>query len=699
MMLFKSRIKWIVLLVLMLSTGSLVVHLSITKFSATNLVQFTPVPALRLDFPSSPGSKRVITVRNKKLWGPVKPLESLQPYANPRITYPAPSENNNGYIYAKLYGGFSKIRSSICDLVTISRLLNATLVIPEIQDSLRSKGISNKFKSFSYLYDEDQFIASLKNDVRIVKSLPANLRAARKRNEFPIFKPKISATISFYIKEILPKLRKSKVIGLILADGGCVQSVLPPSMAEFQRLRCRVGFHALQFRQDLKVLGHRIVERLVSSLFPFPVLHHQDDVHSELIQYRRAQLIKRGMLTDKLSVDSHIRRDNGSCPLMPEEVGLLLRAMGYRPNTIIYVAGSETFGGQRLLIPLRAMFSNLVDYTSFCSKQELSDLLGPETLLPPNPFKVPAAKSDAQLKEEWKRAGPRPRPLPPPPDRPIYQHEKEGWYGWITETDTEPEPSPADLRMQAHRLLWDALDYIVSLEADTFFPGFNNDGSRWPDFSSLVMGQRLYESPASRTVRPDRQACHNLDPSNLQNLPACLISYNASEGSWFYCMMPRYTRGHKIMKLKRIIQESFKLIRDDMYHPKYNWTISVREHLNKSFGVDGVARQSQLSKPASFLSHPFPECSCRMPSSVGVPTMLKDKQGRVVFGGEDECPKWMQSNQESAVVESGAAAEGGSNEDAESEYENEFVETQDLDASKSSLTLAIDQDDEWDPND
>ncbi|CAN1124877.1 Protein EMBRYO SAC DEVELOPMENT ARREST 30 [Linum perenne] len=359
------------------------------------------------------------------------------------------------------------------------------------------------------------------------------------------------------------------------------------------------------------------------------------------------------MLTDKLSVDSHIRRDNGSCPLMPEEVGLLLRAMGYRPNTIIYVAGSETFGGQRLLIPLRAMFSNLVDYTSFCSKQELSDLLGPETLLPPNPFKVPAAKSDAQLKEEWKRAGPRPRPLPPPPDRPIYQHEKEGWYGWITETDTEPEPSPADLRMQAHRLLWDALDYIVSLEADTFFPGFNNDGSRWPDFSSLVMGQRLYESPASRTVRPDR----------------------------------------------RIIQESFKLIRDDMYHPKYNWTISVREHLNKSFGVDGVARQSQLSKPASFLSHPFPECSCRMPSSVGVPTMLKDKQGRVVFGGEDECPKWMQSNQESAVVESGAAAEGGSNEDAESEYENEFVETQDLDASKSSLTLAIDQDDEWDPND
>ncbi|CAI0433075.1 unnamed protein product [Linum tenue] len=677
-LLFKSRIKWIVLVVLMLSTGSLIVHLSITKFSATNLIQYTAVPALSFDLPTaSPGSKRVIPARNKKLWGPVKALESLQPYANPRTIYPVPSEKSNGYIYAKVYGGFSNIRSSICDLVTISRLLNATLVIPEIQDSLRSKGISSKFKSFSYLYDEDQFIASLKNDVRIVKTLPENLKAARKRNEFPVFKPKSSATPSFYIKEILPKLKKSKVVGLILADGGCMQSVLPPSMGEFQRLRCRVAFHALQFRQELQVLGRRIVDRLQGLDQPYIAYHpglmrdtlaHHGcaelfqascssklpchlDVHTELIQYRRAQLIKRGVVTDKLSVDSHIRRDNGSCPLMPEEVGLLLRAMGYRANTIIYMAGSETFGGQRLLIPLRAMFANLVDYTSFCSKQELIDLLGPEPLLPPNPFKLPPGKSDEQLKEEWKRAGPRPRPLPPPPERPIYQHEKEGWYGWITETDTEPDPSPADLRMQAHRLLWDALDYIVSLEADVFFPGFNNDGSGWPDFSSLIMGQRLYEKASSRTFRPDRKT----------------------------------------------IQESFKSIRDDMYHPKFNWTISIREHLNKSFGEDGFAWQSLKSKPASFLSHPFPECSCRMPPSAAaaeVPTILKKD--------EDECPKWMMQNNNQDGSSEAVAGEGAaSNEDTELEYENETKEAQDdSDASsKSSLTLAINQDDEWDPND
>lgn len=188
----------------------------------------------------------------------------------------------------------------------------------------------------------------------------------------------------------------------------------------------------------------------------------------------------------------------------PFQVGILLRALGYPPKTIIYLAGSEIFGGQRVLIPLRAMFANLVDRTSLCSKEELLDLIGPESPLPEDLSGLLPAKSDKQLKEEWNKAGPRPRPLPPPPGRPVYRHEKQGWYGWITENDTEPSPSTMDLRKQAHRLLWDALDYIVSVEADAFFPGFQNDGSRWPDFASLVMGQRLYESAASRTYRPDR---------------------------------------------------------------------------------------------------------------------------------------------------------------------------------------------------
>jgi hypothetical protein len=36
-------------------------------------------------------------------------------------------------------------------------------------------------------------------------------------------------------------------------------------------------------------------------------------------------MIKRGIVSEELSVDSHLRRENGSCPLMPEEVCSILK--------------------------------------------------------------------------------------------------------------------------------------------------------------------------------------------------------------------------------------------------------------------------------------------------------------------------------------------------------------------------------------
>nr|GEY10885.1 protein embryo sac development arrest 30-like isoform X1 [Tanacetum cinerariifolium] len=50
-------------------------------------------------------------------------------------------------------------------------------------------------------------------------------------------------------------------------------------------------------------------------------------------------MIKQKIIHDELHVDSFIRKANGSCPLMPEEVGFLFRAMGYPPTTRIYLAG------------------------------------------------------------------------------------------------------------------------------------------------------------------------------------------------------------------------------------------------------------------------------------------------------------------------------------------------------------------------
>lgn len=107
-------------------------------------------------------------------------------------------------------------------------------------------------------------------------------------------------------------------------------------------------------------------------------------------------------------------------------------------------------------------------------------------------------------RDTWKTSGPRPRPLPPPPARPKYPYNMEGWWGWVAESDNEPVSTVMELRMNAHKLLWEAIDYTICVEADVFVPGFDRDGMGRPNFASLVMGHRLYQSAASKTFRLDR---------------------------------------------------------------------------------------------------------------------------------------------------------------------------------------------------
>ena len=58
-------------------------------------------------------------------------------------------------------------------------------------------------------------------------------------------------------------------------------------------------------------------------LILFGTISTHQDLHTELIQYRRAHMIKRGHVKGNLSVDSELQWKNGACPLMPEEVDLI----------------------------------------------------------------------------------------------------------------------------------------------------------------------------------------------------------------------------------------------------------------------------------------------------------------------------------------------------------------------------------------
>jgi hypothetical protein len=52
-------------------------------------------------------------------------------------------------------------------------------------------------------------------------------------------------------------------------------------------------------------------------------------------------------------------RRSGQCPLSPSEVGLVLQALGFGNDTIVYVASGELFGGPPALAELKRRFSNL----------------------------------------------------------------------------------------------------------------------------------------------------------------------------------------------------------------------------------------------------------------------------------------------------------------------------------------------------
>ena len=65
-------------------------------------------------------------------------------------------------------------------------------------------------------------------------------------------------------------------------------------------------------------------------------------------------------------------RRQGRCPLTPEEVGLMLRALGFGSDVHIYVASGEVYGGEQTLAPLKELFPNFHSKDSLASEEELA---------------------------------------------------------------------------------------------------------------------------------------------------------------------------------------------------------------------------------------------------------------------------------------------------------------------------------------
>ncbi|XP_062074755.1 O-fucosyltransferase 29 [Humulus lupulus] len=308
----------------------------------------------------------------------------------PRFAPATRQRFSNGYLLIATSGGLNQQRTGITDAVVVARILNATLVVPELDHHSFWKDDSD----FVDIFDVNWFIASLAKDVTIVKRVPDKVMRSMEKPPYTMRVPRKSAP-DYYLEQVLPILLRRRVVQLTKFDYRLANDL----EEELQKLRCRVNHHALKFTKPIQELGHKLVKRMRKMAGRFIAVHLRfepdmlafsgcyygggDKERGELGEIR-----KRWETLPELSADGERKR--GKCPLTPHEVGLMLRALGFANDTFLYVASGEIYGGEETLRPLRELFPNF--YTK--------EMLANEELKPFLPFSSRLAAIDYIVSDE-----------------------------------------------------------------------------------------------------------------------------------------------------------------------------------------------------------------------------------------------------------------------------------------------------------
>ncbi|KAH8496019.1 hypothetical protein Peur_055286 [Populus x canadensis] len=291
---------------------------------------------------------------------------------------------SNGYIYVEANGGLNQQRTSICNAVAVAGFLNATLLIP----NFHYHSIWRDPSKFEDIYDEDYFISTLENVVRVVDKIPEYLMERYDNNMTNVqnFRVKAWAPVQYYRDVVLPKLLEERVIR-ISPFANRLSFDVPPAV---QRLRCLANYEALRFSNPILTMGETLVarmkERSASHGGKYVSIHLRfeedmvafsccvfDGGEQEAKDMKEAR--ERGWKGKFTKPGRTIRpgaiRLNGKCPLTPLEVGLMLRGMGFDKNTHIYLASGKIYNSEKYMAPLLEMFPNLLTKDMLALDEEL----------------------------------------------------------------------------------------------------------------------------------------------------------------------------------------------------------------------------------------------------------------------------------------------------------------------------------------
>ncbi|OWM64019.1 hypothetical protein CDL15_Pgr006389 [Punica granatum] len=292
---------------------------------------------------------------------------------------------SNGYIYVEANGGLNQQRSSICNAVAVAGFLNATLVIP----NFHYHSIWRDPSKFGDIYDEDYFISSLENVVKIVDKIPEYMMERFGSNMTNVYNFRVKAwsPIRYYRDVVLPKLLEEKVIR-ISPFANRLSFDAPPSV---QRLRCLANYEALRFSNLIRTLGESLVAKMKERSAKYGGKYVSVHLRFEEDMVAFSCCIFDGGEQEKIDMNAArekgwrgkftkpgrvIRpgtiRLNGKCPLTPLEVGLMLRGMGFDKNTSIYLASGKIYNSEKTMAPLLEMFPNLQTKETLLSEEELA---------------------------------------------------------------------------------------------------------------------------------------------------------------------------------------------------------------------------------------------------------------------------------------------------------------------------------------
>ncbi|CAN1829163.1 O-fucosyltransferase 39 [Linum perenne] len=399
---------------LLLLCSFVVVFLSSSSCRAS-LSELSVVPKPRhLSLLKSAVEREILNEESSDIWDPLTD-QGWKPCIRSTDS-PSVPETSEGYLQVFLDGGLNQQRMGICDAVAVAKMLNATLVIPHFEVNPVWKDSS----SFMDIFDVDHFINVLKDDVAVVRELPDEYFWSTREyyaaaiRDTRIKTAPVHASANWYLDNVLPVLQSYGIAAVAPFSHRLTFDNLPD---EIQQLRCKVNFQALVFVPHIRALGDALVSRLrypfiQSGEVPpeylrqtsdvivkqkpskFVVLHLRFDkdmaAHSAcdfgggkaeklaLAKYRQA--IWQGRVLNSQFTDEELRYQ-GRCPLTPEEIGLVLAALGFDNTTRLYLASHKVYGGEARISTLRTLFPLMEDKKSLASSEERARIKQKASLL------------------------------------------------------------------------------------------------------------------------------------------------------------------------------------------------------------------------------------------------------------------------------------------------------------------------------